>query len=179
MLRTEWNGFKSGEWVTEVNMREFIKKNYTPYDGDDSFLNTATPKTEKLWQKVLDLMKEENEKGILDAETQIPSSITSHEPGYIDKDLEEIVGLQTDKPFKRGIFPNGGLRVVKQALQSYGYELDPKAEKIYSNFRKTHNDGVFDSYTQDIFRARKSGIITGLPDAYGRGRIIGDDRRVA
>ena len=178
-MRKEWSGFIPGEWTGEVNVREFIKNNYSPYDGDDGFLCDATPKTIKLWNQVMGLMQEENKKGVLDAETKIPSSITSHAPGYIDKDLEEIVGLQTDKPFKRGIFPNGGLRVVKRALESYGYSLDKGTEEIFNKYRKTHNDGVFDAYTDDILKARKSGIITGLPDAYGRGRIIGDYRRVA
>jgi len=178
-MRQEWNGFVSGEWTTEVDVREFIQKNYTPYEGDGKFLSGATDKTKKLWNKVLDLMKEETEKLVLDAEDKIPSSVTAHGPGYIDKDLEEIVGLQTDKPLKRGIMPNGGLRVVKTALEAYGFKLNEETEKIYSEYRKTHNDGVFDSYTDDILKARSSGIITGLPDAYGRGRIIGDYRRVA
>jgi len=178
-MRPEWNGFIIGEWTREVNVREFIQKHYTPFEGDDQFLSGPTHKTKKLWDKVMALMKEENEKILLDVETKIPSSITSHAPGYIDKELEEIVGLQTDKPFKRGIMPNGGLRVVKKALESYGYKLDEDTEKFYSEYRKTHNDGVFDAYTGDILKARSSGIITGLPDAYGRGRIIGDYRRVA
>ena len=178
-MRPEWNGFIIGEWTREVNVREFIQKHYTPYEGDDQFLSGATSKTKKLWDKVMDLVKEENEKILLDVETKIPSSITSHAPGYIDKELEEIVGLQTDKPFKRGIMPNGGLRVVKKALESYGYKLDEDTDRFYSEYRKTHNDGVFDAYTGDILKARSSGIITGLPDAYGRGRIIGDYRRVA
>jgi formate C-acetyltransferase len=178
-LRSEWAGFTPGEWINEVNLREFIQKNYTPYEGDGGFLTDVTVKTMKLWGKVLELIEEENEKTVLDAETLIPSTIVSHAPGYIDKDSEEIVGIQTDKPFKRGIFPNGGLRVVKRALESHGYELDEKTEKIYSEYRKTHNDGVFDAYTEDVLKARSSGIITGLPDAYGRGRIIGDYRRVA
>ena len=165
--------------MTEVNLREFIKKNYTPYEGDESFLTEATPKTKQLWGKVLELMQEENKKLVLDAETKIPSSILAYGPGYIDRELEEIVGLQTDKPFKRGIFPNGGLRVVKRALESYGYKLHQTTEALYHKYRKTHNDGVFDAYTDDILKARSSGIITGLPDAYGRGRIIGDYRRVA
>ena len=178
-MRHEWNEFVSGEWTVEVDVRDFIQKNYTPYEGDGSFLSEATEKTKKLWEKVLVLMKEENEKVVLDAEEKIPSSITAHGPGYIDKNLEEIVGLQTDKPLKRGIMPNGGLRVVKTALEAYGYNLDKETEKIYSEYRKTHNEGVFDSYTEDMLKARSSGIITGLPDAYGRGRIIGDYRRVA
>jgi formate C-acetyltransferase len=175
----QWNGFTTGRWVNEVDVRGFIQRNYTPYEGDGSFLSEVTPKTKKLWEKVLVLMTEETKKGVLDAEDKIPSSIISHAPGYIDKDLEEIVGLQTDKPFKRAIMPNGGLRVVKRALESYGFSLDKDTEKIFAEQRKTHNDGVFDAYTEDILKARRSGIITGLPDAYGRGRIIGDYRRVA
>ena len=178
-MRHEWEGFEAGGWANEVNVRDFIQKNYSPYEGNGDFLSDATPRTKTLWEKVVLLMKEESDKVVLDAETKVPSSITSHAPGYIDKDLEEIVGLQTDKPLKRGIMPNGGLRVVKRALSSYGYSLDEGVERIYTEFRKTHNDGVFDVYTEDIKKARTSGIITGLPDAYGRGRIIGDYRRVA
>jgi formate C-acetyltransferase len=178
-MKAQWNGFTTGEWVNEVSVRDFIQKNYIPYEGDSEFLSNATEKTQKLWDKVLVLMKEETEKGVLGAEDKIPSTITAHAPGYVDKDLEEIVGFQTDKPLKRGIFPKGGIRMVKRALESYGYELDKETEKIFTEYRKTHNDGVFDAYTEDILRARKSGIITGLPDAYGRGRIIGDYRRVA
>ena len=178
-MRYEWDGFAVGEWMGEVNVRDFINKNYTSYEGDSGFLTGASPKTTELWKKVMALMQEESDKSVLDAETSKPSSIISHGPGYIDKELEEIVGLQTDKPLKRGIMPNGGLRVVKKALESYGYSLDKNTEKIFSEYRKTHNDGVFDVYTEDILKARSSSIITGLPDAYGRGRIIGDYRRVA
>jgi len=178
-MRHEWNEFVNGEWASEVDVRDFIQKNYTPYEGDGSFLCGVTDKTRKLWEKVLVLMKEETEKVVLDVEDKIPSAVNAHAPGYIEKELEEIVGLQTDKPLKRGIMPNGGLRVVKTALEAYGYSLDKETANIYSNYRKTHNDGVFDSYTEDILKARSSGIITGLPDAYGRGRIIGDYRRVA
>ena len=178
-MRQEWQGFILGDWASEVDVRNFIQRNYTPYEGDDAFLADVTEKTKKLWEQVLVLMKEETEKGVLDAEDKIPSTITAHAPGYINKELEEIVGLQTDKPLKRGIMPNGGLRVVKSALEAYGYTLDKGTEKIYTDYRKTHNDGVFDAYTSDILKARSSGIITGLPDAYGRGRIIGDYRRVA
>ena len=178
-MRQEWQGFTPGEWTGEADVRDFIQKNYTPYEGDDKFLADVTDKTKKLWEQVLVLMKKETEKGVLDAEDKLPSTITAHAPGYIDKGLEEIVGLQTDKPLKRGIMPNGGLRVVKSALEAYGYNLDKETEKIYTDYRKTHNDGVFDAYTSDILKARSSGIITGLPDAYGRGRIIGDYRRVA
>ena len=174
-----WEGFSEGIWTSEVNVRDFIQRNITPYHGDASFLAKATDRTKALWEEVCKLTKEEYEKGILDAETKKPSTIVSHGPGYINKDLEQIVGLQTDSPLKRGIMPNGGIRMVKNALESYGYKLDPATEDIYSNHRKTHNDGVFDVYTPDMLKVRKSGIITGLPDAYGRGRIIGDYRRLA
>jgi formate C-acetyltransferase len=178
-MRQEWQGFAPGRWCTEVDVRGFIQRNYAPYEGGEDFLCEVSDKTQKLWNQVLALMKEETEKVVLDAEQVIPSTITAHAPGYIDRDLEEIVGLQTDKPFKRGIFPKGGVRMVKRALSSYGFKLDEYTEKIFTEHRKTHNDGVFDAYTEDILRARHSGIITGLPDAYGRGRIIGDYRRVA
>ena len=178
-MRQEWSGFNPGSWTTEINVRNFIQLNYTPYEGDDSFLVGPTKRTTELWDEVLELMKVENEKGILDAETSKPSTITTFGPGYIDKEKEVIVGFQTDKPLKRGIMPNGGIRVVKNALEAYGYTLDKTTEEIYTNNRKTHNDGVFDAYTDAMRKARHSGIITGLPDAYGRGRIIGDYRRVA
>ena len=178
-IHPAWEGFNEGTWTDEVRVRDFIQLNVTPYHGDDAFLTGATERTKILWDKVCELLKEENEKGILDAETKKPSSITSHGPGYIDKDLEQIVGVQTDRPLKRGIMPQGGIRIIKRALESYGYELDPVTEEIYTKYRKTHNDGVFDAYTSDMKKARKSGIITGLPDAYGRGRIIGDYRRLA
>lgn len=178
-MRQEWNDFKSGSWMTDVNVRSFIQHNYTPYEGDDSFLVEPTQRTTQLWDEVKELMKEETKKGIIDAETSIPSTITAFGPGYIDKEKEVIVGFQTDKPLKRGIMPNGGIRVVKNALEAYGYHLDKKTEEIYSENRKTHNDGVFDAYTDAMKKARHTGIITGLPDAYGRGRIIGDYRRVA
>ena len=178
-MRLEWYDFKPGSWMTDVNVRSFIQHNYTPYEGDDSFLVGPTKRTTELWNEVLELMKEEAKKGIIDAETSTPSTITAFGPGYIDKDKEVIVGYQTDKPLKRGIMPNGGIRVVKSALESYGYTLDTKTEQIYSENRKTHNDGVFDAYTDAMKKARHTGIITGLPDAYGRGRIIGDYRRVA
>ncbi len=174
-----WDGFNGGVWREEVDVRDFIQKNYKPYEGDDSFLSEATERTKKLWEKVMELMKEEHKKGILDAETKIPAGITAYSAGYIDKELERIVGLQTDKPLKRAIMPYGGLRVVKKALESYGYKIDEDTAKIFSKYRKTHNDGVFDAYNEEIRKARHSGIITGLPDAYGRGRIIGDYRRVA
>ncbi|MCB1188801.1 MAG: formate C-acetyltransferase [Leptospiraceae bacterium] len=174
----EWNGFETGKWNTEINVRDFIQKNYTPYQGDDSFLTAPTDCTKKLWLSVLELMAKEREKGVLDAETKIISEVNSHPPGYINKDLEKIVGLQTDKPLKRGIMPYGGFRLVKKALESYNFSIDPETEKIFS-YRKTHNEGVFDAYTAEMRNVRSSGIITGLPDSYGRGRIIGDYRRVA
>ncbi|WP_250228480.1 formate C-acetyltransferase [Anaeropeptidivorans aminofermentans] len=175
----QWKGFKPGRWNQDIDVRNFIQKNYTPYEGDSGFLEGPTENTTKLWAEVMELTKEENKKGILDVETKTPNTITSHGPGYLDKEIEQIVGFQTDKPLKRGIMPFGGLRVVKKALESYGYELDPTTEEIFSKYRKTHNDGVFDVYTEDMRKARHTGVITGLPDAYGRGRIIGDYRRVA
>ncbi len=173
-----WKGFKNGKWKQEIDVRDFIQTNYTPYEGDGSFLEDATDRTKKLWLKISELLKEEHKNGILDAETKIPSSITAYSAGYIDKELEIIKGLQTDKPLKRAIMPFGGLRVVKKALESYGYTLAKETEEIFSKYRKTHNNGVFDAYNSEIKKARHSGIITGLPDAYGRGRIIGDYRRV-
>ncbi|EAM50627.1 pyruvate formate lyase family protein [Crocosphaera watsonii WH 8501] len=174
-----WQGFKQGEWVKEVNVRDFIQKNYTPYQGDESFLETVTPATDTLWNEVKSLMVQEREKGVLDAETKIPSSITAYGAGYINQDLEKIVGLQTDQPFKRAIMPFGGIRVVEKSLEAYGYTIDPQTHTTFTEYRKTHNDGVFDAYTSEMRKARHSGIITGLPDAYGRGRIIGDYRRIA
>ena len=178
-MREEWNGFAPGSWMTDINVRSFIQHNYTPYEGDGSFLAGPTDRTKKLWDKVLELMLVETEKGVVDAETTKPSTITAFGAGYLDKDNEIIVGFQTDKPLKRGIMPNGGIRVVKNALESYGYKLDERTEEIYTHLRKTHNDGVFAAYTDSMRKARHTGIITGLPDAYGRGRIIGDYRRVA
>ncbi|WP_277287299.1 formate C-acetyltransferase [Sneathia sanguinegens] len=174
-----WRGFKSGKWNHEINVPEFIELNYTEYTGDGSFLAGPTEATKKLWEKLMPMIKEEREKGIYDAETKKPSQIDAYGPGYIEKDLEQIVGLQTDKPLKRAIFPNGGLRMVKNSLEAFGYKLDDETNEIYTKYRKTHNDGVFSAYTQDIKLARHAGVITGLPDAYGRGRIIGDYRRVA
>lgn len=178
-MREEWNGFETGSWTTDINVRSFIQHNYTPYEGDDSFLAKPSERTMKVWEQVKELMKEENEKGIMDAETSIPSTITAFGPAYVDKENEVITGFQTDKPLKRGIMPNGGIRVVKSALEAYGYELDKTTESIYTHNRKTHNEGVFDAYTDAMRKARHTGIITGLPDAYGRGRIIGDYRRAA
>ncbi|MBQ3414117.1 MAG: formate C-acetyltransferase [Clostridia bacterium] len=177
----QWNGFKTGEWNQEINVRDFIQKNYTPYVGDSSFLAGITPKTQKLWNEVLELYKKEKESvgGVLDIDNKTISTICSHEAGYIDKDLEEIVGLQTDKPLKRAIIPFGGIRIVEKSCEAYGKKVDDKVEEIFHKYRKTHNDGVFDVYTPDIRAARSSHLITGLPDGYGRGRIIGDYRRVA
>jgi len=174
-----WKNFEPGVWQNEVDVRGFIVANITPYEGNGTFLAGVTKRTCDLWAEVQVLTAEENKKGILDAETSVPSTIVSHGAGYINKLLEQIVGLQTDKPLKRGIMPSGGLRVVKKALEGYGYTLDPAVEKVFTSYRKTHNDGVFDAYTEDMRKARHTGIITGLPDAYGRGRIIGDYRRVA
>lgn len=171
--------FIGGNWENSIDVRDFIQQNYTPYEGDDQFLAGATEATKELWDIISELKKEELEKGILDVETKVPSKINSHAAGYIKQDLEKIIGLQTDKPLKRGIMPEGGYRTVAGGLEAYGYELDEKVKEIYTKYRKTHNDGVFDVYTDEIRRARKTGIITGLPDAYGRGRIIGDYRRLA
>ena len=177
----EWNGFKSGDWQETINVRDFIQHNYTPYEGDSSFLANATPKTLKLWDKVVKLYEKEKNSpgGVLDIDTKTPSTVSSHEAGYIDKSLEEIVGLQTDEPLKRAIMPFGGIRIVEKATAACGKVLDPFVEEVFHKYRKTHNDGVFDIYTPDIRAARSSHLLTGLPDGYGRGRIIGDYRRVA
>ena len=173
-----WHSFKGEVWKREINVRDFIQFNYTPYKGDDSFLVGPTAKTSKVWDKLSEMFKEEREKGVYDAETKIPQRIDAYGPGYIDKENEVVVGVQTDAPLKRGIFPNGGIRMVENSLTAYGYELDPITKDIYTRYRKTHNEGVFSAYTKEMIAARRSGIITGLPDAYGRGRIIGDYRRV-
>ena len=176
----EWEGFnKQGEWTKEIDVRGFIQANYTPYDGDESFLANVTEKSAKLWDEIQELYKKEREKGVLDVDTKTPSGINRYEAGYVDKDLETIVGLQTDAPLKRAIMPNGGIRIVEKSCESYGYKVNPEVEYIYHELRKTHNDGVFAVYTPDIRRARSSHLLTGLPDGYGRGRIIGDYRRVA
>mgnify|MGYP003372336694 FL=1 len=177
----QWKDFKKGDWKDEINVRDFIQHNYTPYEGDSSFLSGATDKTKKLWDEVLDLYKKEHNSkgGVLDIDTKTPSTISAHEAGYIDKDLEDIVGLQTDAPLKRAIMPFGGIRIVEKACEAYDRKVDERVEDIFHNYRKTHNDGVFDAYTPDIRAARSSHLITGLPDGYGRGRIIGDYRRVA
>ncbi len=177
----EWDGFTPGRWSnTSVNVRDFIQKNYTPYDGDESFLEGPTKATEQLWEQVMDLSRQEREAGgVLDMDTKIISTITSHGPGYLNKELETIVGFQTDKPFKRSLQPFGGIRMAQTSCAAYGYEVDQEVVDIFTKYRKTHNQGVFDAYTPEMRLARKSAILTGLPDAYGRGRIIGDYRRVA
>jgi len=172
-----WRGFRAGLWQNEINVRDFIQENYTPYDGDESFLAGATPRTQAIWDRLKSLFVEERKKGVLDV-SQIPSSITAHAPGYIDRDHEIIVGLQTEAPLKRAVMPNGGLRLVMTALKTYGYTPDPHMVEAFTKYRRTHNDAVFDAYTADVRRCRSSHVLTGLPDAYGRGRIIGDYRRV-
>lgn len=179
-MKQAWQAFVPGRWTDAIDVRDFIQKNYRPYEGDASFLAGPAQSTLSLWEKLQTLMKEERKNGILDADTRIISTIDAHAPGYIDRDLERIVGLQTEKPLKRAIMPYGGIRIVKSALEAYGYEPDPDTMAIFDKrIRKTHNDGVFDAYTEAMKAARRSGVITGLPDAYGRGRIIGDYRRVA
>lgn len=177
----QWNGFEKGDWQDEINVRDFIQHNYTPYEGNSDFLANPTEKTRKLWDEVLELYKKEKEAkgGVLDIDTKTISTVNSHEAGYINKDLEEIVGLQTDAPLKRAIMPFGGIRIVEKSCEAYDRKVDPEIEEIFHKYRKTHNDGVFDAYTPDIRAARSSHLITGLPDGYGRGRIIGDYRRVA
>ncbi len=176
----QWKNFNIGDWTKEINVRDFIQKNYTPYTGDDSFLVGPTEKTEKLWNEVLKLYEEEEKNGgVLDIDTKTVSTVASHAPGYIDKDLEDIVGLQTDAPLKRAIMPFGGIRIVEKSCEAYGRKVDPEVDEIFHKYRKTHNDGVFSVYTPDVRAARSSHLLTGLPDGYGRGRIIGDYRRVA
>ncbi|CAH2214554.1 pyruvate formate-lyase [Tepidibacter aestuarii] len=180
MLMEEWKGFNEGVWIKKISVRDFIQKNYNPYEGDETFLIEATDRTKKLWAKVSNLIKQEIQNGgTLDVDTKIVSTVNSHKAGYIDKDLETIVGLQTDAPLKRAVMPFGGIRMVENSCKAYGYELDPSIKEAFTKYRKTHNDGVFDAYTPEMRAARNVGIITGLPDAYGRGRIIGDYRRVA
>jgi formate C-acetyltransferase len=174
----QWEGFKKGLWQKEIDVRDFIQQNYQPYESDESFLAPATERTKRIWARLNELFVEERKIGVLDV-SQIPSSVTAHGPGYIDRESEIIVGLQTEAPLKRAIMPNGGLRLVVSALKAYGYEPDPSVVEAFTKYRKTHNDAVFDAYTADIRRCRSSHILTGLPDAYGRGRIIGDYRRVA
>ena len=177
----QWDGFALGDWQDEINVRDFIQKNYTPYEGDSSFLTGTTEKTKKLWDEALELYKKEHdaEGGVLDIDTKTVSTVSSHEAGYINKDLEDIVGLQTDAPLKRAIMPFGGIRIVEKSCEAYGRKVDDEVEEIFHKYRKTHNDGVFSVYTPDIRAARSSHLLTGLPDGYGRGRIIGDYRRVA
>src|SRR5574344_407000 len=174
------NIVKPRNWTKEIDVRNFIQLNYTPYEGDASFLAGATEATNKLWAEVSELFKKERENGgVLDVDTETVSGINEYAPGYIDQALEKIVGVQTDAPLKRAVMPQGGIRMAESAAKSYGYEVSARISEIFSKYRKTHNQGVFDAYTDEMRLARKSGIITGLPDAYGRGRIIGDYRRVA
>ena len=179
----QWEGFEGRIWKDEVNVRDFIQKNYTPYDGDESFLAGPTEATNQLWGALQKLQKEERAKGgVLDMETEVVSSLTSYGPGYIDeslKDLEQIVGLQTDKPLKRAFMPYGGIKMAEQACTTYGYTPSPKLHEIFTKYARTHNTAVFDAYTPEMKKARHSHIVTGLPDTYGRGRIVGDYRRVA
>lgn len=177
----QWKDFTKGDWETEINVRDFIQKNYTPYEGDSTFLAGTTEKTQKLWNEVLELYKKEkdSEGGVLDIDTKTVSTVSSHDAGYINKELEQIVGLQTDSPLKRAIMPFGGIRIVEKSCEAYGRKIDETVSEIFNKYRKTHNDGVFDVYTPDIRAARSSHLITGLPDGYGRGRIIGDYRRIA
>ena len=178
-----WRGFKGVKWTDDVDVRDFIQNNYTPYDGDESFLAGPTEATNKLWGRVQELQKEERAKGgVLDCETEVVSSLTAYDPGYIDesmKDLEQVVGLQTDKPLKRAFMPYGGIKMAEEAAETYGYKVNPKFHKIFTDYHKTHNQAVFDAYTAEMRKARHSHIVTGLPDTYGRGRIVGDYRRVA
>ncbi|MEG0562204.1 MAG: pyruvate formate lyase family protein, partial [Cetobacterium sp.] len=169
-LQSYWSEFKGNLWQKEINVRDFIQNNYTPYTGDEEFLAGATENTKAVWSKLTEMFKVEIEKGVYDAETRYPQAIDTYGPGYISKENESIVGLQTDAPLKRGIYPKGGLRMVENSLTAYGYEIDPITREIFSRYRKTHNEGVFSAYTEDMKAVRKSGIVTGLPDAYGRGR---------
>ncbi|MDE6232650.1 MAG: formate acetyltransferase, partial [Lachnospiraceae bacterium] len=179
-MRNEWRNFNGGAWEKEINVRDFIQKNYTPYMGDDSFLEGPTQDTLDLWEQVLELSKQEREAGgVLDMDTKVISTITSHKAGYLDKSKEKIVGFQTEKPFKRSLQPYGGIRMAIKACQDNGYEVDPEVVEYFTTHRKTHNEGVFDAYTPEMRKCRSNHIITGLPDAYGRGRIIGDYRRAA
>ena len=174
-----WRGFKPGDWSRSINVRDFIVRNVTPYDGDEKFLAPASKRTKAVWEKLQPYFQAERKKGVLAVDAKNPSTLLAHKAGYIDRDNEIIVGLQTDEPFKRAIFPYGGLRMVEAGLKAAGFPADPQVHEAFTKYRKSHNDGVFDAYTPEIMKCRKSGIITGLPDAYGRGRIIGDYRRVA
>ena len=175
---TAWKGFHTGEWRHLVNVRNFIQKNYTPYEGDEGFLTSTTERTDRVWEKAHVLIVEEVQKGIIDVETNVVSGINNFAPGYIDKENEVIVGLQTDAPLKRIVNLYGGMRMATSALKQYGYQLNPEIERHFRLYRKTHNDGVFDAYPKRTRLARSAGLLTGLPDAYGRGRIVGDYRRV-
>ena len=175
-----WRGFREGSWVNEIDLRSFIRHNFTMYDGNESFLEGPTQNTLDLWEQVMDLTRQEREAGgVLDMDTKVISTITSHGPGYLNKEKETIVGFQTDKPFKRAMMPYGGVRMAEKACADNGYTMDPQVKEFFTLHRKTHNAGVFDAYTPEMRACRSSHIITGLPDAYGRGRIIGDYRRVA
>src|SRR3954470_11472469 len=174
-----WRDFKPGQWRDIIDVRDFIVRNATPYGGDESFLAGPSNRTKAVWAKLKPYFQDEQKKGVLAVDAKTPSTLLAHQAGYIDRDNEGIVGLQTDAPFKRAIFPYGGLRMVEAGLKAAGFEADPQVHEAFTKYRKSHNDGVFDTYTPEIMRCRKSGIITGLPDAYGRGRIIGDYRRVA
>ena len=176
---SSWRGFRAGDWRTSINVRDFIVRNVTPYSGDEKFLTGPSKRTKAVWDKLQPYFQEERKKGVLAVDAKAPSTLLAHKPGYIDRDNEVIVGLQTDQPFKRAIFPFGGLRMVEAGLKAAGFDADPQVHEAFTKYRKSHNDGVFDAYTPEIMKCRKSGIITGLPDAYGRGRIIGDYRRVA
>ena len=182
-MRNEWRDFKGSKWTDDIDVRDFIQKNYTPYDGDESFLEGPTEATDILWGKVQELQKQERAKGgVLDCETEVVSGLTAYGAGYIDestKDLEKIVGLQTDKPLKRAFMPYGGIKMAEEAAETYGYHINDKFHKIFTEYHKTHNQAVFDAYTPEMRKARHSHIVTGLPDTYGRGRIVGDYRRVA
>ena len=174
-----WRGFRPGDWCTSINVRDFIVRNVKPYAGDEKFLAGPTPRTKAVWAKLQPYFADERKRGVLAVDAKHPSMMLAHPAGYIDRDNEVIVGLQTDQPFKRAIFPFGGLRMVEAGLKAAGFEPDPRVHEAFTKYRKSHNDGVFDAYTPEIMNCRRSGIITGLPDAYGRGRIIGDYRRVA
>ncbi|MDE6677338.1 MAG: formate C-acetyltransferase [Clostridia bacterium] len=179
-MKEAWRSFEAGKWSEEIDVRDFIQHNYTPYEGDGAFLAPATEATKRLWNQVLELSKEERERGgVYDADTDIVSRVNSHKAGYFNKDLEKIVGIQTDEPFKRALMPFGGIRMAEESLHMYGYEVSPRVKDIFTHYRKTHNDGVYDAYTPEMRRARTAHILTGLPDTYGRGRIVGDYRRVA
>ena len=176
----EWNGFKFGKWNDGIDVADFIRNNYTQYEGNESFLSGPTSSTNNLWSKLQELQKEERSKGgVLDMDTDIVSSITSHSPGYLIKDLEKIVGLQTDKPLKRAFMPYGGIKMAEESCRTYGYTPSEKIHEIFTKYHKTHNQGVYDAYTKEMRVARKNKILTGLPDTYGRGRIVGDYRRIA